>query len=48
MELTSYLRGYPRYKNISKLWNKLKKSPKFLQRNIETFPIYLVIADIDL
>ena len=27
--------GYPRYKNISTLWNKLEKNPMFLLRNIE-------------
>ena len=27
--------GYPRYKNISTLWNKLEKSPMFLLRNID-------------
>ena len=32
--------GYPRYKNISKLWRKLGRSPKFLQRKIEPFPLY--------
>ena len=33
--------GYPRYKNISKLWINLKKSPKFIQKNIKYFPYFL-------
>jgi asparagine synthase (glutamine-hydrolysing) len=33
--------GYPRYKNISILWKKLGRSPKFLQRKIELFPYIL-------
>ncbi|RPH06483.1 MAG: asparagine synthase (glutamine-hydrolyzing) [Alphaproteobacteria bacterium TMED93] len=33
--------GYPRYKNISKLWSNLKISPKFLKKNIEFLPYFL-------
>ena len=33
--------GYPRYKNISRLWRKLGRSPKFLQRKIQLFPYIL-------
>ena len=33
--------GYPRYKNISMLWRKLGRSPKFLQRKIKLFPYIL-------
>ena len=33
--------GYPRYKNISKMWKKLARAPKFLQQKIEPFPYIL-------
>ena len=33
--------GYPRYKNISKMWKKLARAPKFLQQKIEPLPYIL-------